>query len=78
MDPTVDGYEIRMYHLNMVKDLLHDASMGYRNKYELNTFRIDDFKLAISYLSALRRIHIYLGETNDAETTKKNIENLER
>ena len=74
MDPTVDGYEIRMYHLNLVKELLQKAATRYRGKYELNTFRIDDFKLAITYLSALRRIHIYLGETGEAETTKKNID----
>ncbi len=74
MDPTLDGYETRMYHLNMVKELLHSAATRYREKYELNTFRIDDFKLAISYLSSLRRLHIYLGETADAEKTKKNID----
>jgi hypothetical protein len=74
MDPTVEGYEIRMYHLNLVKELLHTSSTRYREKYELTTFRIDDFKLAINYLSALRRIHLYLGETSEAETTKKNID----
>jgi hypothetical protein len=50
------------------------SATRYREKYELSTFRIDDFKLAINYLSALRRLHIYLGENNDAETVKKNIE----
>ena len=74
MDPTVDGYEIRMHHLNLVKELLHTAATRYREKYELNTFRIDDFKSAISYLSALRRLHIYLGETSESEKTKKNID----
>lgn len=74
MDPNVDGYELRMYHLNLVKDLLNVSASRYKEKYTLATFRIDDFKLAISYLSALRRIHIYLGETNEAETTKKKIE----
>ena len=74
MDPTVDGYETRMYHLKLVKELLHAAAGRYREKYELNTFRIDDFKLAINYLSSLRRIHLYLGENNDAELIKRNID----
>jgi hypothetical protein len=43
----------------------------YREKYELSTSRIDDFKLAISYLAALRRLHIILGEPDNAEVVKK-------
>ena len=74
MDPTSDSYEIRMNHLIMVKKMLMEAATRYREKYELNTFRIDDFKLALNYLSALRRLHLYLGENNDAETVKKNLE----
>ncbi|MDX9799979.1 MAG: hypothetical protein RBT69_01435 [Spirochaetia bacterium] len=74
MDPTAEGYELRVYHLNLVKKMLMLAATRYREKYELNTFRIDDFKLALGYLSALRRIHVYLGETNDSETVKKNLE----
>ena len=74
MDPTLEGYEVRMHHLNLVKELLHTAANRYREKYTVGKTRIDDFKLAIRYLSALRRIHIYLGETNDAEVTKKNID----
>ena len=74
MDPTCDNYEIRMIHLIMVKKILMTAATRYREKYELNTFRIDDFKLALNYLSALRRLHLYLGENNEAETVKKNLE----
>ncbi len=74
MDPTSDGYEIRINHLNLAKKMLMSAATRYREKYELNTFRIDDFKLALNYLSALRRLHIYLGENNDAEVVKKNLE----
>ena len=74
MDPTTDNYEIRINHLIMTKKMLMLAATRYREKYELNTFRIDDFKLALNYLSALRRLHIYLGENNEAETVKKNFE----
>ena len=74
MDPTSDNYEVKMNHLMMIKKLLMNAATRYREKYELNTFRIDDFKLALNYLSSLRRLHLYLGENNDAETVKKNLE----
>ncbi|MCL2295207.1 MAG: hypothetical protein FWC36_10175 [Spirochaetes bacterium] len=74
MDPSYADYEIVMNHLIMIKKILMTAATRYREKYELNTFRIDDFKLALNYLSALRRLHIYLGESNDAETVKKNLE----
>jgi len=74
MDPTLDGYENLVNHLILVKKMLMLAATRYREKYELNTFRIDDFKLALNYLSALRRLHIYLGENNDAEVVKKNLD----
>lgn len=74
MDPRVDGYEQRMGHLDLVQELLSRAADRYREKYELSTLRIDDFKLAISYLSALRRIHILLGDADKAEEIKKKME----
>ena len=74
MDPRVPGYEARFHHLNLTKKLLQQAADKYRQKYELSTLRIDDFKIAINYLSALRRLSIRLGETNEAEIVKKKIE----
>ena len=74
MDPRVEGYQTRMAHLRLVKELLQKAADGYRQKYELSTRRIDDFKLALSYLSALRRIHSLLAEPEEAESLKKKIE----
>ena len=74
MDPRIEGYETRMAHLKLVKELLQNAADGYRQKYELSTRRIDDFKLALSYLSALRRIHSLLAEPEEAESLKRKIE----
>lgn len=74
MDPRVEGYETRLKHLSMVKDLLNDSAKRYREKYELSTFRIDDFKKAIQYLSALRRLVAMLGEAGSNEELKKKIE----
>ena len=74
LDPRADGYETRLLHLNLVKRYMQKSADGYRQKYELSTSRIDDFKLAIGYLSGLRRLHIILGEANDADGLKKKIE----
>jgi len=74
LDPRVDGYKERVGHLNLAKDLLQKAADRYREKYELSTLRMDDFKLAIAYLSALRRLHMLLGEANQAEVVKRKID----
>jgi hypothetical protein len=74
MDPRSDVYQLTLDHLKYVKEWLQIAADRYRQKYELSTLRIDDFKLAINYLSALRRIHIVLAESAEAEELKKKIE----
>jgi hypothetical protein len=55
----------------MIKKLLMQAADRYREKYELSTNRIDDFKMGIHFLNSLRRIHALLGERVSAETLKK-------
>ena len=57
-----------------VKDLLQRSADRYREKYELNTFRIDDFKQAVSFLSALKRIHTLLGEVAQGDVIKRKID----
>lgn len=71
LDPHSPDYDDTVYHLRLVKKLLQQAADRYREKYELSTGRIDDFRLAINYLLALRRIHIILNERNEAEEAKK-------
>ncbi len=74
MDPRVEGYASRMAHLSLSRDLLQQAADRYREKYELSTLRIDDIKAAINFLSAVRRLHIVLGETDQADVVKKKME----
>jgi hypothetical protein len=71
LDPRMEDYEIRGKMLQQVKALLEKAADDYRLKYETATSRIDDFKVAIRYLSALRRIHLLLGESDPGENVKK-------
>jgi hypothetical protein len=70
-DPRSPNYEPTLYHLRLIKKLLMQAADRYREKYELSTNRIDDFKQGIVFLSALRRLHIILGDREEAETVKK-------
>lgn len=71
LDPRVEGYQERLAHLELAKRLLQRAADRYREKYELSTHRADDFRQAIAYLNALRRIHMVLGEADDSERVKK-------
>ncbi len=74
LDPRFEGYKVFTAHIKMVKNLLEEAANNYRQKYELSTSRLEDFKLAIRYLAALRRLHMLLGESSESEVIKKKIE----
>lgn len=74
LDPRVPGYEARVAHLKLTKQLLQQAADRYREKYEISTTRIDDFKRAIEFLGALRRLHVVLGESDNAEVVKRKMD----
>jgi hypothetical protein len=73
-DPRSPEYEPTVFHLRLIKRLLSQAADRYREKYELSTNRIDDFRQGISFLSALRRIHIVLGNREEAEILKRKLD----
>jgi hypothetical protein len=73
-DPRSPDYEPTVYHLRLIKKLLMQAADRYREKYELSTNRVDDFKQGITFLAALRRLHIVLGDREEAETVKKKLD----
>ncbi|MDR1059258.1 MAG: hypothetical protein LBL43_06880 [Treponema sp.] len=73
-DPRSPNYEPTVYHLRMIKKLLMQAADRYRERYELSTNRIDDFKQGINFLAALRRIQVLMGERDEAETVKKKLD----
>ncbi|HZK20374.1 MAG TPA: hypothetical protein VFC68_06585 [Treponemataceae bacterium] len=70
-DPRDPEYETTVSYLRLVMSLLDEAASGYRDKYELSTRRLDDMRLGIQYLLALRRIQILLGKSEEAENLKK-------
>ncbi|MFW6211904.1 MAG: hypothetical protein ACOC8L_03310 [Spirochaetota bacterium] len=71
LDPRAPAYEERQAHLRLVKELLQTSADRYRERYELATNRIDDFKRAVDFLLSLKRIHAMLGETQQADATKR-------
>lgn len=74
MDIDSDCRQETVDHLSLVKRLFQQSADRYREKYELVSARIEDFNLAITYLSALKRLNALLGERDDVETLKKKIE----
>jgi hypothetical protein len=69
--PQSEYYDSSVYHLKLVKNLLSQAADRYREKYELSTAQMSDFKTGISFLAALRRLHIILAENDESESVKK-------
>ena len=72
-DPRSPDYEPTMLHLALVKDLLSRAASRYRDRYELSTSRIDDFKVSIQFLSALKRFLGLMGYRNESEEVQKKL-----
>ncbi|MDR2071439.1 MAG: hypothetical protein LBP81_08520 [Treponema sp.] len=65
MDFRSPNYEPTMYHLKLVRKLLSQAADRYREKYELSTNQIDDYRRGIDFLGALKRILIVMGGDKD-------------
>jgi hypothetical protein len=73
-DPRSPNYEPTVYHLRLIQKLLMRAADRYRERYELSTNRIDDFKKGIAFLSALKRLHVVTGDRDDAAELEKKLE----
>jgi hypothetical protein len=71
--PDSPYYDSTFYHLRLIKELLARSASRYRDKYELSTGLMSDFKTGINFLGALRRVHIVLAENEDAEDIKKKL-----
>jgi len=74
MDPRVEGYRDRIEFFNLTRKMLQNAADDYRLKYEVATKRADDFRKAISFLGALKRLSMLLGRQNEAINLKRKID----
>ncbi|MDR3192809.1 MAG: hypothetical protein LBT87_07065 [Treponema sp.] len=70
-DPRSPDYRPMMYHFRLSKKLLMQAADRYREKYELVTHNLDDFKTGILFLSALQRFLAQMSERGELETVRK-------
>ena len=61
-------------HIALVKQLFQRSADKYREQYELYTHKVQDFRAAVVYLQALRRLHLVLSEREEAETLKRKVE----
>ena len=66
-----EHYEPTIHHLALIKKLLLQTADRYREKYELSTGNIDDFRMGINFLSALRRLYFILGDQVESINIKK-------
>lgn len=75
LDPRAKQmYKLHMEFLKLTTALLGDAADNHRLKYELSTKKIDDFRVAISYLGALRRLYAYVGQKKAHDEILRKIE----
>ena len=74
MDPRSEGFKERIEHFNLTRRLLQDAADQYRKKYELSTSRMDDFRQAIAFLGALKRLSLLLARPQEADALKRKID----
>ena len=70
-DPESPYYEHTVLHLQKVKELLNRAADRYREKYEMASGQVEDFKKGINFLRSLFRIHALTGDKNNAAAIKK-------
>jgi len=75
-DPRKEYYYDRQEMLKLCKQSLSEAAKQYRNKYEISTKSSEDILRSIELLTALRRINILFGESEEAEKLKNTIEAL--
>ncbi|OQY40060.1 MAG: hypothetical protein B6229_02620 [Spirochaetaceae bacterium 4572_7] len=75
LDPRQrDLFAMHINFLDMTIRALNDSANNYRLKYELTTFKIDDFKKAILLLATLRRLYSYIGKKKELTVVHKKIE----
>jgi hypothetical protein len=73
-DPRSPEYEPTVYLIRLIKKLLSQAADRYRERYELSTRNIEDLKMGILFLAALRRMQSLLGNRSEVELTKKRMD----
>ncbi len=77
-DPRTEFYQERQELLGICKNNLKDAALQYRTKYEQSTKATGDILKSIELLTALRKIHVLFGESEEAKKMKTTIDALKQ
>ncbi|HON77303.1 MAG TPA: hypothetical protein PK544_02335 [Spirochaetota bacterium] len=75
-DPRSEYYVERRELMSLCKASLKEAAQQFRSKYEQSTKATSDLLNSIELLTALRKIHVLFGETDDAKKIKNTIDAL--
>ena len=70
-DPASNDHDTTVMYIRLIKKLLEQSSIEYRQRYETVTHRQDDIRIAINMLVAERRIAMLLGESDLSEEIRK-------
>jgi hypothetical protein len=73
-DPREEFFRTRIEHMRLAKDSLEEAAKQYRTKYELSSKSREDLKKSIELLEALRKVHVVMGESGEADKLKTTID----
>ena len=77
-DPRTEFYQERQQLLAICKNNLKEAALKFRTKYEQSTKATGDILKSIELLSALRKIHVLFGETDEAKKIKTTIDAMKQ
>jgi hypothetical protein len=77
-DPRTEFYGERRELLQISKNSLREAAQQYRTKYEQSTKVPGDILKSIELLTALRKINVLFGESEEATKIKNTIDALKQ
>ena len=64
-------YEYTILYVRLIRELLSKCANDYRDRYELASKRVDDMRMAVNLLIALRRIAMVMNDSEESENIRK-------
>ena len=64
-------YEDTILYVRLIRELLSKCANDYRDRYELASKRVDDMRMAVNLLIALRRIAMVMNDSEESENIRK-------
>lgn len=64
-------YEDTILYVRLIRELLSKCANDYRDRYELASKRVDDMRMAVNLLIALRRIAMVMSDSEESENIRK-------